>query len=81
MIDSVCAPIPRQVSGLAGVVGLAAGDNHACALLRAGTVECWGSNKFGQLGGSSAADRQTPSVVAGVTGARRSSPATTTPAH
>jgi alpha-tubulin suppressor-like RCC1 family protein len=70
-IDSVCAPIPRQVSGLAGVVGLAAGDNHACALLRAGTVECWGSNEFGQLGGSSAADRQTPSVVAGVTGARQ----------
>jgi alpha-tubulin suppressor-like RCC1 family protein len=41
------------------------------ALLRSGAVSCWGSNEFGQLGGSSTADRRTPSAVAGVTGARR----------
>ena len=32
------------------IVELAAGWNHACVLLRGGTVRCWGSNAEGQLG-------------------------------
>lgn len=43
--------LPVNVSGLAdGVVALAAGANHACALTRDGSVKCWGDNGSGQLG-------------------------------
>ena len=70
-IDSVCAPIPARVKGLPGAQGLATGASHACALLRAGAVSCWGGNEHGQLGGSAGGDREVPSPVAGVTGARQ----------
>ena len=38
------------VRGLSDVTQLAAGRSHVCALRRAGTVVCWGSNRDGQLG-------------------------------
>jgi alpha-tubulin suppressor-like RCC1 family protein len=39
-----------QVNGLQGVVGIAAGSRHTCALVSQGRMYCWGSNEFGQLG-------------------------------
>jgi len=48
-------------------VGLAAGWKHTCAVLRSGTLKCWGSNERGQLGLGSTetiGDDETP-VVAG----------------
>jgi alpha-tubulin suppressor-like RCC1 family protein len=41
---------PVTVSGLSGVVSLALGNEHSCALSSAGTVQCWGSGFLGQLG-------------------------------
>ena len=43
--------VPVDVVGLtSGVIGLAAGDQHQCALLAAGTVKCWGENDRANLG-------------------------------
>ncbi|MFO0750776.1 MAG: Ig-like domain-containing protein [Myxococcota bacterium] len=37
-------------SPLDGVVQIAVGDSHACALRADGSVYCWGSNAYGELG-------------------------------
>lgn len=42
---------PVPVTGLDhGVLEVAAGRRHTCALIDDGTVWCWGENQFGQLG-------------------------------
>ena len=61
-------PSPRPS---AGVVALAAGDQHTCALLAGGGVDCWGYNMVGQLGTGDTDDRYTPTGVIGLgTGGR-----------
>jgi cysteine-rich repeat protein len=43
---------PLDVSGLSsGVAAIAAGGYHACALLIAGGVTCWGLDQYGQVSG------------------------------
>jgi alpha-tubulin suppressor-like RCC1 family protein len=42
---------PVPVSGLgSGVISIAAGRSHSCAVTLDGTVKCWGENSYGQLG-------------------------------
>jgi len=57
---------PVGVSGLeSGVVGIAVGERHSCALLASGEVMCWGLNDRGQLGvGSTGGPYGTPQLVA-----------------
>ena len=59
---------PVQVSGLTGVVAVAAGSKHSVALKSDGTVWCWGLNGSGQLGDGTTTDRLIPVQVAGLSG-------------
>eukprot|EP01065_Artemidia_motanka_P044773 TRINITY_DN6425_c0_g2_i1.p1 TRINITY_DN6425_c0_g2~~TRINITY_DN6425_c0_g2_i1.p1 ORF type:complete len:1684 (+),score=462.89 TRINITY_DN6425_c0_g2_i1:65-5116(+) len=44
---------------------ISAGAEHACALMEAGTIKCWGDNFYGQLGVGDGADRGTSSAQMG----------------
>jgi alpha-tubulin suppressor-like RCC1 family protein len=56
------------VAGLTRATAVALGTNYGCALLLDGTIQCWGSNDYGQLGNGSTTDSTTPVPVSGVTG-------------
>jgi len=48
---------------------IACGEEHSCARLADGTVQCWGDNEEGQLGDGSNTDRNRPVAVRGLAGA------------
>jgi alpha-tubulin suppressor-like RCC1 family protein len=48
------------------------GSESACGLRNDGTVECWGSNEFGQLGNPEKGYYEQPVAVAGLTDVARS---------
>ncbi|HZY41569.1 MAG TPA: RCC1 repeat-containing protein, partial [Anaerolineae bacterium] len=52
---------PVTVTGLiSGVVSVAAGDGHSCALMASGGVKCWGSGSQGELGNLNDNDSPVP---------------------
>ena len=58
---------PVDVIGLSsGVAAIAAGRDHTCALNAKGGARCWGSNEYGQLGGSPVIGQLTPVNVIGL---------------
>jgi alpha-tubulin suppressor-like RCC1 family protein len=61
---------PAPVKGLANVVAIAAGGDHALALLADGTVRAWGANHHGALGDGTTVDRLVPVAVKGLSGVR-----------
>ena len=57
-------PLPMDVLGLeSGIVSLAAGGNHTCAVTVEGAVKCWGENSEGQLGDGTNEHRASPVEV------------------
>jgi alpha-tubulin suppressor-like RCC1 family protein len=61
--------LPVTVSGISNAVAVSAGYLHSCAVLRDGTVRCWGYNSSGQLGNGSYTDSNLPVVVSGISNA------------
>lgn len=62
---------PMLVSGIGSsgaVTAISSGASHSCALSSSGTVFCWGSNAYGQLGDTTVLQRNTPVAVVGVGG-------------
>ena len=58
---------PTPVTGLgSGVVAIAAGVVHTCALTGAGAVYCWGGNGNGEVGDGTTTTRLTPVQVTGL---------------
>jgi alpha-tubulin suppressor-like RCC1 family protein len=71
--DKLLAVYPPVKTGpgftdyLRGVVDIAAGESHACAVLGDGTAWCWGWNGSGQLGDGTTTDRNIAAPVSGLT--------------
>jgi alpha-tubulin suppressor-like RCC1 family protein len=61
-------PRPVQVSGIDGsnavATDIAVGGNHSCAVLKDGTILCWGDNSEGQLGDGTTQSPLKPTTVA-----------------
>lgn len=58
---------PRNVTQLGnGVSSIALGNEHTCALMTNGSVNCWGNNGDGQLGTGTNTDARTPVAVVGL---------------
>ena len=57
------------VTGLgSGLVAIAGGMSHSCAVTTTGSAVCWGDNSYGQLGDGTTARRVTPTAVSGLAG-------------
>ena len=66
---TLSSSVPVLVSGLGGpAIAISAGDDHTCALLRGGTVRCWGYNASGQVGDGTTTNRTTATPVMGLSG-------------
>ncbi len=61
---------PVQIPKFSGVIALAAGGQHTCALKVGGLPFCWGSNRYGQLGTGNQANRATPTAVNNLVGVK-----------
>lgn len=60
-----CSTTPVTV-GLTGVLSIAAGGNHTCALRMSGEVYCWGANSMRELGDGSRTTRFAPVRTVGL---------------
>jgi alpha-tubulin suppressor-like RCC1 family protein len=68
-VEILHSDVPVPVQQLSGVTAIAAGANHALALLGDGEVSAWGANGAGQLGnGIEGGTSNLPAVVPGLSG-------------
>ncbi len=73
LFDGADAGYVDKVVGLAAMArSVAVGDNHGCAVLQSGDVQCWGSNLYGQVGTGHPSYIAAPKSVVGLAGAVKS---------
>lgn len=60
---------PVAVSGILNAKTIDAGANHTCVTLGSGGVQCWGANKYGQLGNGGSTDATAPVAMGSITNA------------
>ena len=64
----VNSAVPADVVGLStGVISIAAGSSHTCAVTTTGAAKCWGLNDNGQLGSAGYATSHVPVDVERIT--------------
>jgi alpha-tubulin suppressor-like RCC1 family protein len=65
--DAAFRPSPVDVAGLEnGVREITADGGSACAVTDGGSLQCWGNNKYGQLGNDTAENQLEPVAVIGM---------------
>ncbi len=64
-----CSPVPVVVRGITTATQVTASDYQSCALLAAGSIDCWGANAAGELGDGTTITRSTPVSVSNITAA------------
>lgn len=65
--SSYGTPITSGLTAGSGAVQVTTGETHTCALIDDGTVQCWGSNLYNQLGqAATSGDTMTPTSVVGL---------------
>jgi len=60
---------PSPVLGISDATSVSAGFDATCATLADGTVRCWGTNQWGQLGDGTTTNSSVPLAVPGLTNA------------
>ncbi len=58
-----------EVQNALGVVQIAVGAEHSCAVTSSGDVRCWGNNSLGQLGDGTNENRSVATSVVGISNA------------
>jgi alpha-tubulin suppressor-like RCC1 family protein len=67
MTISTIRPSPTRTTAPSLYTTVSAGDKHACGVTDMGGVQCWGWNKYGQLGDGTRENRQLPVNSNGLT--------------
>jgi len=62
----VASSVPIVVPNLSGVIAVEGGYYHTCAILRSGSVRCWGENLAGQLGIGTNTNSNVPIEIQGL---------------
>ena len=61
--------VPVKVASIDDAIAVSAGSEYSCALNNDGTISCWGTNYFGQLGDGTEEPSSVPVAVEGISDA------------